>query len=146
MEKQWYSYAVGDPTLGEIALWAGNYAPQGWAFCNGQLMSIADNPALYSLLGTLYGGNGTTNFMLPDLRGRIPFGSMQGPGLTDRYTGDRGGSESATFAASQIPEQAEPQEGPAYVSTSDGQQINKLPPYTVLTFIIALTGIYPSRS
>ncbi len=71
-----------DPFIGQIILFAGNYAPQGWAFCNGQLIPIQSNQALYALLGTTYGGNGTTTFGLPDLRGRAPIHFGQGPGLT----------------------------------------------------------------
>jgi microcystin-dependent protein len=82
-----------EPYIGEIVLFAGNYAPQGWAFCNGQLLSIAQNQALFSILGTTYGGNGQTTFALPDLRGRVPVQPGQGPGLTNRYLGESLGTE-----------------------------------------------------
>ena len=72
-----------DPIVGSIILFAGNFPPKGWAFCQGQIMSIAQNTALFSLLGTTYGGNGTTTFALPDLRGRIPVQQGQGPGLSN---------------------------------------------------------------
>ena len=72
---------MAEPFLGEIRLFPYNFAPQGWAFCNGQIMAIAQNTALFSLLGTTYGGNGTTNFALPDLRGRLAVSSGQGPGF-----------------------------------------------------------------
>jgi len=92
-----------DPFLGEIRMFAGNYAPTGWALCNGQILSIAQNTALFSLLGTMYGGNGQTTFALPDLRGRIPLNFGQGPGLTDRGQGEVGGEETVTLLSNQMP-------------------------------------------
>src|SRR5579862_5863367 len=82
-----------DPFLGEIELFAGTFAPQGWFTCDGQLLPINQFTALFSLLGTTYGGNGTTTFALPDLRGRVPVHMGQGPGLSNRNEGDKGGSE-----------------------------------------------------
>jgi hypothetical protein len=82
-----------DAFIGEIRMFAGNFAPQGWAFCDGQLLPIAQNTALFSILGTNYGGNGTTNFALPDLRGRVPLHPGTGPGLTSRAIGEAGGDE-----------------------------------------------------
>lgn len=76
-----------DPFLGTIAMFGFNFVPRGWAFCNGQIMSIQQNTALFSLLGTTYGGNGTTTFGLPDLRGRVPVGQGQGPGLSNYSIG-----------------------------------------------------------
>lgn len=84
-------------------MFAGNFAPRTWAFCNGQLLSIAQNTALFSILGTTYGGNGTTNFALPDLRGRVPVGTSQGPGLTDKQLGEVSGVETVTLISTQIP-------------------------------------------
>jgi microcystin-dependent protein len=92
-----------DPFLGEIRLFAGNFAPRSWALCNGQIMSIAQNTALFSLLGTTYGGNGQTTFALPDLRGRVPVHAGQGPGLTNYDLGQQGGTETQTLTTSQIP-------------------------------------------
>jgi microcystin-dependent protein len=92
---------MGDAFIAEIRLFAGNFAPRGWAFCNGQLLPINQNQALFSLIGTTYGGNGTTNFALPDLRGRAVVGPGQGAGLSNRNLGERGGSES--LSAAQIP-------------------------------------------
>jgi len=91
--------------LGTIMMWAPNFAPRGWAFCNGQLMSIAQNSALFSLLGTAYGGDGQTTFGLPNLTGRIPIGSnnSQGPGLSRYDLGQSGGSENNTLLVSQMP-------------------------------------------
>ncbi len=81
------------PLLGEIMLFAGNFAPRGWAFCDGQLLPISQNTALFSLLGTTYGGDGRSTFGLPDLRGRAPIHEGQGPGLSTRSLGSRSGSE-----------------------------------------------------
>jgi len=92
-----------DPYLGELRLVPYNFAPQGWALCNGQLLSIAQNTALFSLLGTTYGGNGTTNFALPDLRGRVPISSGQGPGLSNYTLGETGGAETHTLTVAQMP-------------------------------------------
>ncbi len=92
-----------DPFIGEITIFAGNFAPRGWAFCWGQMISISQNTALFSLLGTYYGGNGTTTFALPDLRGRIPLGMGQGPGLQTYNLGQMGGQESVTLTNPQMP-------------------------------------------
>jgi len=97
-----------DPYLGEIMLFAGNYVPRGWAACNGQLLSISQNQALFGLLSTRYGGNGVTTFALPDLRGRVPIHAGQGPGLTDRAVGDFGGEESHTLTAAELPAHTHP--------------------------------------
>jgi microcystin-dependent protein len=90
-------------TIAEIRMFAGNFAPRGWAFCQGQILSIAQNTALFSLLGTTYGGNGQTTFALPDLRSRVPVGTGQGPGLTSINLGELSGVESVTLLASQMP-------------------------------------------
>jgi microcystin-dependent protein len=92
-----------DPFLGEIRLFGFNFAPTGWALCNGQIMSIAQNTALFSLLGTTYGGNGQTTFALPDLQGRVPMAAGQGPGLSPRDLGEEGGEENVTLLASEMP-------------------------------------------
>ena len=92
-----------DPILGQIILFAGNFAPQGWAFCNGQLIAIQSNQALFALLGTTYGGNGQTTFGLPDLRGRAPIHFGQGPGLSTFNLGQTGGEENVTLRQSEIP-------------------------------------------
>jgi len=91
------------PFVGEIQMFAGNFAPTGWALCNGQLLSIASNTALFSLLGTTYGGNGQTTFALPDLRGRVPIHPGQGPGLSARLLGEVGGTETYTLGANEMP-------------------------------------------
>jgi microcystin-dependent protein len=94
---------VADPFLAEIRLFAGNFAPQGWAFCNGQILSISQNTALFSLLGTNYGGDGRTNFALPNLQGAVAMGTGYGAGLTPRVTGETGGSSSVTLLTSEMP-------------------------------------------
>ncbi|MCS3795655.1 phage tail protein [Niastella sp. OAS944] len=94
---------MDEDILAEIRLFAGNFAPRGWAFCQGQLLSISQNTALFSLLGTMYGGNGQTTFALPDLRGRVAIGQGQGPGLTPHPIGELGGSETITLLANNLP-------------------------------------------
>ena len=93
-----------DRYLGSIALVAFNFAPIGWATCDGQLMSIRENTALFSLLGTMYGGDGINTFALPDLRGRMPIGQGQGPGTSLYNVGETGGTETETLTLSQIPQ------------------------------------------
>lgn len=94
---------MAEPYLASITLFAGNFAPSGYQFCSGQILAISQNTALFSLLGATYGGNGTSTFALPDLRGRVPIGFGQGAGLS-RYTlGQSAGSESVTLNLSQMP-------------------------------------------
>ena len=92
-----------EPYLGSIAMFAGNFAPRGWALCSGQLLSIAQNTALFSILGTTFGGNGQTTFALPDLRGREPVGVGQGPGLSDIQLGQMSGTENVTLVTANLP-------------------------------------------
>jgi len=94
---------MSDPYVGEIRMFGGTYAPQDWHFCDGSLLNISEYNALFALLGTTYGGNGTTNFALPDLRGRLPIGQGQGPGLTDRVLGELDGKEEITLTVTQMP-------------------------------------------
>lgn len=94
---------MSEPFIGEIRMFAGTFAPQGWAFCDGQLLAISQNDALFSLYGTTYGGDGRTTFGLPDLRGRVPIHAGSGPGLTPRALGAAGGSEQVTLATGQLP-------------------------------------------
>ncbi|WP_301173129.1 phage tail protein [Brevibacillus nitrificans] len=94
---------MGDPYLGEIRLFAQNYEPKGWALCNGQLLPIAQNQALYAILGTMYGGNGQTNFALPDLRGRAPVHVGLGSSLKNILPGEMGGEENHTLTSSEMP-------------------------------------------
>ena len=105
-----------DPYLGEIKLWALTYAPTGWALCNGAILQVAQNQALFSLIGNKYGGNGTTTFALPDLRGRVPVhcGSLQ--------NGSNGGEESVTLTANQVPQHNHP----VGIYNDSGDQLNGL--------------------
>lgn len=90
-------------TIGEIRMFAGNFAPKTWAFCSGQIVNIASNTALFSILGTTYGGNGTTTFALPDLRGRMAVGQGTGPGLNTITLGQQGGTETVTLTTGNMP-------------------------------------------
>ncbi|HEX6430553.1 MAG TPA: tail fiber protein [Niastella sp.] len=92
-----------DGTLGQVIMFGGNFAPRGWAFCQGQLMSIAQNTALFSILGTTYGGDGQTTFGLPDLRGRVAVGQGQGPGLSAWDLGELQGNEVVNLNISEMP-------------------------------------------
>ena len=94
---------MGDQFIGEIRMFVGNFAPRDWAFCNGQLMPISQNQALFSLIGTTYGGDGRTTFALPDLRGRFPMHFGNGPGLTPRSLGQKDGQESVTLMQQEMP-------------------------------------------
>lgn len=168
---------MSEPFLGQLALVGFNFAPQGWALCQGQLLSIAQNSALFSLLGTTYGGDGVTTFALPDLRGRAALGFGQGPGLQNYTQGQTSGAESVTLIQQQIPAHSHSvacaaEEASAssptgqllanatiYAATANGamspamigpaggnQPHDNMPPYLVLNWIIALEGVYPSRS
>jgi len=92
-----------DPFVAEIRIFPFNFAPRGWAMCNGQVLSISQNTALFSLLGTTYGGNGTSNFALPNLHGSAPIHAGQGPGLSLRDLGETGGSTTVTVLATEMP-------------------------------------------
>ena len=94
---------MATPFLAQITLFGSNFAPRGWAFCQGQILSIAQNTALFSLLGTTYGGNGQTTFALPDFRGRVPIQQGQGPGLSPYSLGQQGGTETVTLLTTQMP-------------------------------------------
>lgn len=177
-----------EPLISEIRLWPANFAPRGWAFCHGQLMPISANSALFSIIGTTYGGDGVNSFALPDLRGRVPVGEGAGPGLSPNRLGQKGGQEHVTLTQANLPShnhtatlhaegavstsgnptgnmlgivtgntdvyaQPDPAEevamNPASITVSNaggGQSFDNEQPYLVLNFIIALEGIYPSRS
>jgi microcystin-dependent protein len=95
---------MSDPYIGEIRMFAGNFAPAGWAFCDGRLLAIAENDALFTLIGTTYGGDGQSTFALPDLRGRVPVHMGQGPGISQSYQiGEAAGVESVTVTMQQTP-------------------------------------------
>ena len=126
-----------DPMLASIMIFAGNFAPRGWAFCDGQLLAISANSALFSLLGTTYGGDGRTTFGLPDLRGRAAIGPRHGPGLSNYALGQRGGVETVTLNITQIPSHthlATVTEGSATipVNTTDGDADSTSPAAGVL--------------
>lgn len=160
---------MSEPYIAQISLFGGNFAPRGWAFCDGQILSIAQNTALFSLVGTTYGGNGQTTFALPDLRGRVPMHPGQGPGLSNRDLGETGGRETVTLVLNEIPAHTHPialgqgtggvtvghlganTSGSAPGSASTGvaggsQPHENLPPFLCLNFIIALQGVFPSRN
>ena len=92
-----------EPFIGQIMMFGGNFAPRGWMTCEGQILPISQYTALFSLLGTTYGGDGRTTFALPDLRGRAPIGMDQGPGLSLRRLGEKGGAENTTLNVTNIP-------------------------------------------
>lgn len=115
-----------DAMLGEVRMFAGNFAPRGWAFCDGQVLPISQNSALFSLLGTTYGGDGRTTFGLPDMRGRAPVHQSADSGLTPRKLGDKRGVDRTT------------------VMKGDDIAVAGQPTLTI-NFIIALQGAYPSR-
>ncbi|MBD2099557.1 phage tail protein [Leptolyngbya sp. FACHB-261] len=94
---------MSEPFIGEIRLFAGNFAPRGWAFCDGQLLPLAQSTALFSILGTTYGGNGKTTFALPDLRGRVPIHAGTGSGLSPYELGQAGGQEQVMLTVAELP-------------------------------------------
>jgi microcystin-dependent protein len=106
------------PYLGEIMLVSFNFAPKGWTFCNGQLLPINQNQALFALLGTTYGGDGVNNFALPDLRGRVPLHHGQGPGLSARARGERSGEPAHTLITAELPSHSHTARAGSAVATS----------------------------
>ena len=153
-----YSVAGGDvsagalggaePYIAEISLFAGNFAPRNWASCDGQLLSISGNEALFSLMGTIYGGDGRTTFGLPDLRGRTAIHEGTGPGLTPRPLGQKTGVEQVALTEAQLPshDHTLPPTTLETGSTGGGQAHTNMQPSLALNYIIALFGIYPSQS
>lgn len=108
---------MSEPFVGEIRMFAGNFAPRGWAFCDGQLLAVSQNDALFSLLGTIYGGDGRTTYGLPELRGRIPIHAGSGPGLSPRRLGAKSGAENETITTDQLPSHSHTWQG----TSSDAQ-------------------------
>jgi microcystin-dependent protein len=174
---------MSEPFIAEIRIFAGNFAPRNWAFCNGQLLPIAQNTALFSLIGTTYGGDGRTTTALPNLQGRAPMHPGSGPGLTTRRLGESGGAETITLTENQVPQHThalQASTSPATVNaptnttalarsvggfsykgsgtanatldtgallpTGGSQPHNNMQPFLTINFIIALAGVYPSRS
>ncbi|HKX83979.1 MAG TPA: tail fiber protein [Pyrinomonadaceae bacterium] len=166
---------MGTPFLGELKIISWNYAPRGWAFCNGQFLPINQNQALFSLFGTMYGGNGQTTFALPNLRGRVPI--HVGNGFTQ---GQAGGASSHTVTQSEMPQHIHPLNAisepantnvpanntflgainnvytapanlvalaPGEIGSAGGSQPHEnRQPFLVLNFIVALQGVFPSRN
>ena len=171
---------MSEPFIAEIRIFAGNFAPRGWAFCSGQLLPISQNTALFSLIGTTYGGDGRTTTALPNMQGRAPMHPGRGPGLTSRRLGERVGVEVVTLSESQIPSHnhvmrgneeggdalspvnghfGEPSDdlytesgttvdmaNNILTDTGGGNSHNNMQPFLAMNFIIALVGLYPSRS
>lgn len=160
-----------EPLLGEVIMFAGTFAPRGWAFCEGQLLPISQNTALFAILGTTYGGDGRTTFALPDLRGRVPLHPGSGPGLSTYRLGQKGGLETTTLTTEQMPSHGhginiaeigtkesggEPNaigvlNSSDRSSTTLSSELNPQPvdvrqPYQAINYIIALQGIFPSRN
>jgi microcystin-dependent protein len=134
---------MSNPFLGEIRLFAGNFNPFGWALTNGQILPISQNTALFSLLGTTYGGNGQTTFALPNFQSRMPVHQGQGAGLSPYVMGDQGGAESISFSSVSIPSAPSPA---VSASVSFRPQVQTVSPFLALTFIIALLGVFPARN
>lgn len=177
------STLTSDPFIGQIIFFAGNFAPRGWANCDGQLLPISSYSALFSLLGTMYGGDGRTTFALPDLRGAFPLHPGTGPGRPSYQQGQRGGQTDTQLSAVHLPAHTHalrasnidgntPDPSGNYLansvgfdrdftndasgltnmnagsvtSTGNGQLFSNMPPFVGIRAIIALQGIYPSRS
>ncbi|KMW57528.1 Microcystin dependent protein [Candidatus Rhodobacter oscarellae] len=182
---------MADPFIAEIIMFGGNFAPRSWANCNGQLLPIAQNSALFSLLGTNYGGDGRTSFALPDMRGRVPIHPGSGPGLSNYVQGHRGGVQDVILDINTMPTHnhaasttttVRAQAGTGQVNTPSGtvlagspdnmyglaadtdmgptaatstttvnnagnnQSFSNVQPWCSVRFIIALQGVFPSRS
>ena len=116
---------MGNPFIGEIRMFGGSFAPAGWMFCQGQLLPISENDALFTLIGTTYGGDGQETFALPDLQGRLPMHAGQGPGLSQNYQlGEKGGVESVTLTTNQIPTHSHPLLGSTQNATAQAPKDN----------------------
>jgi len=173
---------MSNPFIGEIRMFGGNFAPNGWSFCDGSLIAISENDALFNLIGTTYGGDGQNTFALPDLRGRIPVHQGQGPGISQNYTiGEVAGVENVTLTTQQIPSHnhimlastsaatnpspngnimatsptiesyvidvAGPQLAATAVQNTGGSAPhNNVMPFTCISYIISLSGIFPSQT
>ena len=139
-------HTQSEPMLGEVKIFAGNFAPQGWALCDGALLSIASNTALFSIIGTNYGGDGRTTFALPNLQGRVVVhpGSIRG-GNTQYHVGKSGGSETAHLTVYPMPKElSSSSSGTKNVTTN--QTLDNMQPYLSMNYIICLTGLFPRRN
>ena len=132
--------------IGEIKMFAGNFAPRGWAFCEGQLLPISQNSALFSILGTTYGGDGRTTFALPDLRGRAPVHAGKSPYLNEVRLGQMGGAEALELRIVNVLKEGTDGTYQTYSVKTSNSEIYTRSPYLGVKYIIALVGIYPSRS
>ncbi len=177
-----------EPTLGQIIMFGGNFAPRGWALCDGTLLPINQNQALFSILGTTYGGDGRTTFALPDLRGRMAIHAGSGAGLTPRNLGAKGGTQENTLTIQNMPSHNHTASGSINLGTAanqpagtnnflpvttgsnfysntagntnlnsesvninvtnngGSQPYNNMQPYTVVNYLIAIQGLFPSRN
>lgn len=176
-----------EPFIAQITLFASDFAPRGWALCQGQLLSVVQNTALFSLIGITYGGNGVQTFTLPDLRGRVPIQPGQGPGLSNYIIGEVGGVEHETLLITQLPQHnhmlmasnqiansanpsgnfpavttdaagtgadprgylgaADTTMNPMAITPTGGNQpFSIMQPFLAINFIIAMEGVFPSRS
>lgn len=137
-----------EPYIGEIGIFAGNFAPRGWAFCDGQLLAISQYSALFSILGTTYGGDGRTTLALPDLRGRAPIHPGSGPGLTPRILGERTGFPTAPVNVNQLPSHNHtlPPGARETFDTGGNQGHANMQPVLGINYILALQGTFPSRN
>ena len=133
---------MSEPFIGEIRMFAGNFAPRGWAFCDGELLAVSQNDALFSLLGTIYGGDGRTTFGLPDMRGRIPIHAGHGPGLSNRRLGAKGGEEKVTLTVNQLPSHGHEVSASA-ASASSGNPSNNVSANTAPTNIYSTALAVP---
>ena len=134
---------MSEPYVGEIRMFAGSYAPRGWAMCDGQLLQVSQNDALFSLLGTIYGGDGRTTFALPDLRGRLPIHAGQGPGLSNRRLGSRAGAESVTLNVNELPSHSHPMKADENLASSPNPAGNVLAQTTTLDLYLETTPDTP---
>lgn len=132
-----------EPFIGQVMMFAGNYAPRGWAFCNGQLLSIKKYTALYSIIGNTYGGDGRTTFALPDLRGRTPVHPGEGEGLTRKILGEKRGSETHTLVTTEMPKHKHDGTGTILASNANAEDSN--PEGKVLSVLSNNTNAYAAR-
>ncbi|MCO6479408.1 MAG: tail fiber protein [Phaeodactylibacter sp.] len=139
---------MNEAFIGSIVMFAGNFAPRNWAFCDGSLLKINEHQALFSIMGATYGGDGRTTFALPDLRGRVPMHPGSGPGLTPRNLGDKAGTEANPQQIVGIhtsKEMSADTVSSMVVKGTAGETPN-VQPSTCINFIICLNGTFPSRA